>query len=53
MAGFPADMTSALVATQCQGTVLIHEKMFESRLFFTDNLIQMCPDRPATRIVPS
>jgi len=41
--GFPADMTSvALVtATQCQGTVLIHEKMFESRLFFTDNLIQM------------
>jgi UDP-N-acetylglucosamine 1-carboxyvinyltransferase len=41
--GFPADMTSvALVtATQCKGTVLIHEKMFESRLFFTDNLIQM------------
>lgn len=41
--GFPADMTSvALVtATQCEGTVLIHEKMFESRLFFTDNLIQM------------
>lgn len=41
--GFPADMTSvALVtATQCNGTVLIHEKMFESRLFFTDNLIQM------------
>lgn len=41
--GFPADMTSiALVtATQCQGTVLIHEKMFESRLFFVDNLIGM------------
>lgn len=41
--GFPADMTSvALVtATQCKGTILIHEKMFESRLFFTDNLIQM------------
>ena len=41
--GFPADMTSvALVtATQCRGTILIHEKMFESRLFFTDRLIAM------------
>ncbi|EQA34795.1 UDP-N-acetylglucosamine 1-carboxyvinyltransferase [Leptospira inadai serovar Lyme str. 10] len=41
--GFPADMTSvALVtATQCKGTVLIHEKMFESRLFFVDNIISM------------
>jgi UDP-N-acetylglucosamine 1-carboxyvinyltransferase len=41
--GFPADMTSvALVtATQCKGTILIHEKMFESRLFFTDSLIAM------------
>lgn len=41
--GFPADMTSvALVtATQCRGTVLIHEKMFESRLYFTDGLIGM------------
>lgn len=41
--GFPADMTSvALVtATQCRGTVLIHEKMFESRLYFTDPLISM------------
>ncbi|MEM1157543.1 MAG: UDP-N-acetylglucosamine 1-carboxyvinyltransferase [Verrucomicrobiota bacterium] len=41
--GFPADMTSvALVtATQCRGTVLIHEKMFESRLYFTDPLINM------------
>jgi UDP-N-acetylglucosamine 1-carboxyvinyltransferase len=41
--GFPADMTSvALVtASQCHGTVLIHEKMFESRLFFTDRLISM------------
>ncbi len=40
---FPADMTSvALVtATQCKGTVLIHEKMFESRLYFTDPLIAM------------
>lgn len=41
--GFPADMTSvALVtATQCRGTMLIHEKMFESRLYFTDGLIGM------------
>ena len=41
--GFPADLTStALVtATQCKGTVLIHEKMYESRLFFTDSLISM------------
>jgi UDP-N-acetylglucosamine 1-carboxyvinyltransferase len=40
---FPADMTSvALVtATQCKGTVLVHEKMFESRLYFTDPLINM------------
>jgi UDP-N-acetylglucosamine 1-carboxyvinyltransferase len=41
--GFPADLTSvALVtATQCKGTVLIHEKLFESRLFFVDSLISM------------
>lgn len=41
--GFPADMTSVVLvtATQCQGTVLIHEKMFESRLFFTDHLLHM------------
>ncbi|MCB1144367.1 MAG: UDP-N-acetylglucosamine 1-carboxyvinyltransferase [Leptospiraceae bacterium] len=41
--GFPADMTSvALVtATQSKGTVMIHEKMFESRLFFVDHLIGM------------
>lgn len=40
---FPADLTSiALVtATQCNGTVLIHEKMFESRMFFTDKLVAM------------
>ena len=40
---FPADLTSiALVAaTQCQGTVLIHEKMFESRMYFTDKLVAM------------
>jgi UDP-N-acetylglucosamine 1-carboxyvinyltransferase len=40
---FPADlMSSAIVmATQAAGTVLFHEKMFESRLFFTDRLIAM------------
>ncbi|HOJ60258.1 MAG TPA: UDP-N-acetylglucosamine 1-carboxyvinyltransferase [bacterium] len=40
---FPADMMSiALVAaTQTQGTVMIFEKMFESRLFFVDRLISM------------
>jgi len=40
---FPADCTSiALVtATQCQGTILIHEKMFESRMFFADKLVAM------------
>lgn len=40
---FPADLTSiALVtATQVKGCVLIHEKMFESRLFFVDQLIDM------------
>ena len=41
--GFPTDLTSiALVlATQAHGTVLIHEKMFENRLFFVDRLIAM------------
>ncbi len=41
--GFPADIISiALVAaTQAEGTVLIHEKMFESRMFFVDKLIGM------------
>ena len=40
---FPADtMSSALVtATQCTGLILIHEKMFESRLFFVDKLVGM------------
>jgi UDP-N-acetylglucosamine 1-carboxyvinyltransferase len=40
---FPADLTSIAVvtATQARGTVLIFEKMFESRLFFVDKLIQM------------
>ena len=41
--GFPTDLSSiALVlATQARGTVLIHEKMFENRLFFVDRLIAM------------
>ena len=40
---FPADLTSiALVAaTQMDGSVMIHEKMFESRLFFVDQLLDM------------
>ena len=40
---FPADLMSvALVAaTQAEGTVLFHEKMYESRLFFVDSLIAM------------
>lgn len=41
--GFPADLMSILVvcATQCKGTLLVFEKMFESRLFFVDKLITM------------
>ena len=41
--GFPADVMSvALVtATQCAGTILFFEKLFESRLFFVDKLIGM------------
>ena len=41
--GFPADLTSIItvVATQCSGAVLIFEKMFESRLFWVDKLIEM------------
>jgi UDP-N-acetylglucosamine 1-carboxyvinyltransferase len=40
---FPADLMSiALVtATQCEGVILMFEKMFESRLFFVDKLISM------------
>jgi len=30
-----------VVATQARGTVLVHEKMFESRLFFVDKIINM------------
>ena len=41
--GFPPDLTSIMtvVATQVEGTVLIFEKMFESRMFFVDKLIGM------------
>ncbi|ALD21097.1 UDP-N-acetylglucosamine 1-carboxyvinyltransferase [Hymenobacter sp. DG25A] len=41
--GFTPDLLSIVlvVATQAQGTVLIHQKMFESRLFFVDKLIDM------------
>jgi UDP-N-acetylglucosamine 1-carboxyvinyltransferase len=40
---FPADLTSIAltVATQALGTVLVFEKMFESRLFFVDKLVMM------------
>ena len=41
--GFPPDLISIalVVATQVSGTVLIHEKMFESRMFYVDKLIGM------------
>ena len=41
--GLTPDLISVLlvVATQAQGSVLFHQKMFESRLFFVDNLIDM------------
>jgi UDP-N-acetylglucosamine 1-carboxyvinyltransferase len=40
---FPADVMSIIIvtATQCEGMVLVHEKMFESRMFFVDKLIGM------------
>jgi UDP-N-acetylglucosamine 1-carboxyvinyltransferase len=41
--GFTPDLLSIVlvVATQAKGTVLVHQKMFESRLFFVDKLIDM------------
>jgi UDP-N-acetylglucosamine 1-carboxyvinyltransferase len=41
--GFPTDLMSIalVVATQARGTVLIHEKMFDSRLYYVDRLISM------------
>jgi UDP-N-acetylglucosamine 1-carboxyvinyltransferase len=59
--GFPADLTplALVLATQCEGTVLIQEKLFESRLFFVDSLIAMgarvvlCDPHRAVTIGPS
>lgn len=41
--GLTPDLLSVMlvVATQCKGSVLVHQKMFESRLFFVDKLIDM------------
>jgi UDP-N-acetylglucosamine 1-carboxyvinyltransferase len=41
--GFPPDLLSIMLvlATQCKGEILIHQKMFESRLFFVDRLLEM------------
>ncbi|MBR4755429.1 MAG: UDP-N-acetylglucosamine 1-carboxyvinyltransferase, partial [Bacteroidales bacterium] len=41
--GLTPDLLSVMlvVASQCKGSVLIHQKMFESRLFFVDKLIDM------------
>ncbi|MBC8102741.1 MAG: UDP-N-acetylglucosamine 1-carboxyvinyltransferase [Cytophagales bacterium] len=41
--GFPPDLVSIalVVATQARGTVLIHQKMFDRRLVFTDSLVEM------------
>ena len=40
---FPSDLMSMMIllATQCHGSVIFFEKMFESRLFFTDHLKAM------------
>jgi UDP-N-acetylglucosamine 1-carboxyvinyltransferase len=40
---FPADLMSIAIvtATQCNGMILMHEKMFESRMFFVDKLVGM------------
>ena len=41
--GFPPDLMSIVIvtATQVEGTVLVFEKMFESRMFFVDKLVSM------------
>jgi UDP-N-acetylglucosamine 1-carboxyvinyltransferase len=43
---FPADLTSIALAlaTQCSGSVLVHEWMFENRMIFTDKLVSMGAD---------
>jgi UDP-N-acetylglucosamine 1-carboxyvinyltransferase len=40
---FPTDMMSVAIttATRCEGTIMFHEKMFDGRMFFTDNLVGM------------
>ena len=58
--GLPADILSILLitATQCDGTILLHEKLFESRLFFVDRLrgmgarIVLCDPHRAVVIGP-
>lgn len=58
---FPSDLLPILlvVATQARGTVLVHEKMFESRLYFTDRLqsmgarIILCDPHRAVIVGPS
>src|SRR5437588_2755547 len=57
---FPADLTSIAVAlaTQAEGSVIVHEKMFENRLFFCDKLqlmgaaITICDPHPAIVLGP-
>lgn len=41
--GFPTDLLSVMIvlATQCKGAVMIHDKMFESRMFFADRINSM------------
>ena len=41
--GFPTDLLSVLIvlATQCKGAVMLHDKMFEARMFFTDRINSM------------
>jgi UDP-N-acetylglucosamine 1-carboxyvinyltransferase len=59
--GFPADLISiaTVIATQARGAVLIHEKLYESRLFFVDRLLAMgarivlCDPHRAVVIGPS
>ena len=59
--GFPADLMSIMLvtATQAEGTIIIHDWMFESRLFFVDRLIAMgariilCDPHRAVVIGPS
>lgn len=60
--GFPTDLTSIaiIVATQCEGVVLVHEWMYDARLYFTDTLtnrmgarIVICDPHRAVIVGPS